>query len=75
MDYRDKELQRKIKSIEYPYDKDFQKIYDGSILDIRDNIAHQLNKRKDFVNQDIEKLSYFLERFEDFFKKEPIVSQ
>jgi CRISPR-associated Csx2 family protein len=75
MDYRDKDLQRQIKSIESPYDKDFQKIYDGSILDIRDNIAHQLNKRKDSVNQDIDKLSYFLTKFEDFFKKEPHVRQ
>lgn len=73
MDYRDKDLQRQIKSIEYPYDKDFQKMYVGSILDIRDNIAHQLNSRKDFVKQDIEKLDYFLKTFESYFKKEQVV--
>jgi len=72
MDYRDKDLQKQIKSIEYPYDKHFQKLYEGSIVDIRDNIAHQLNKRKDFVKQDIDKLDEFLKTFEPYFKKEPI---
>jgi len=72
MDYRDKDLQKQIKSIDHPYDKDFQKKYDGSIVDIRDNIAHQLNKRKDYVKQDIDKLDYFLKTFESYFQKQVI---
>ena len=75
MDYRDKDLQKQIKSIEFPYDKHFQKNYPGSIIDIRDNIAHQLNERKDFVNNDIKKLHTFIETFEPFFKKRPIVKK
>lgn len=73
MDYRDKDLQRRIKSIEHPYDKHFQKGNPGSIVDIRDNIAHQLNERKDFVKQDIEKLDSFLKEFIPYFSKEPFV--
>lgn len=75
MDYRDKDLQRRIKSIEHPYDKHFQKGNPGSIIDIRDNIAHQLNERKDFVKQDIEKLDFFLKEFIPYFSKEPFVQQ
>ena len=73
MDYRDKDLQKRIKSIEFPYDKHFQKSNPGSIVDIRDNIAHQLNERKDMVDKDIEKLNFFLKEFETFFLKEPYV--
>lgn len=70
IDHTDKELMREIKNIQAPYDKFFQKKYDNSITEIRDNIAHQLNGRKDFVKQDIERLDNYIKQFEEYFKKE-----
>lgn len=42
---------------------------EGSISDIRNNIAHQLSQRKDFVKQDIDKLGWYLKEFEEYMKK------
>ena len=42
---------------------------EGSISDVRNNIAHQLPNRKDFVKQDIEKLGWYLDEFEDYMCK------
>lgn len=43
---------------------------EGSISDIRNNIAHQLNARSDTTKRDIEKLKFFIDEFESYFKKE-----
>lgn len=43
---------------------------DGSISNIRNNIAHQLDARSDTVMQDIKKLKNFIAMFETYFKKE-----
>lgn len=66
----EKENQKRVKSIDYPYDKYFQSSFEGSISDIRNNIAHQLEKRSDNTTRDIEKLKFFIEKFVNFFKKE-----
>ncbi|MCF6245434.1 MAG: TIGR02221 family CRISPR-associated protein [Sulfurovum sp.] len=67
-----KENKKAMKSISYPYDKLFQKIYPDSITNIRDNIAHQLDERKDSTGRDIEKLPKFIEEFESYFKRERV---
>ncbi len=60
------------KCIDYPYNEHFNKTINGkpnpktNILDIRNNIAHQVVNRKDKVNQDIDKLKEFIERFEKY---------
>lgn len=69
-----KENIKATKSISYPYDKLFQKIYPDSITNIRDNIAHQLNERKDSAGRDIEKLSKFIKDFEPYFKIERVTN-
>jgi len=56
------------KSIDHPYNKMYSTtLNDDGIAKIRHNIAHQLNNRKDKVNQDIQRLNNFLEKFESFF--------
>ncbi len=42
---------------------------EGSISDIRNNIAHQLDARSDNVGRDIDKLKFFIETFESYFLK------
>ncbi len=42
---------------------------EGSISDIRNNIAHQLDARSDNVGRDIEKLKFFIDEFEPYFQK------
>ncbi len=69
-----KENKRAMKSITHPYDKLFQKNYPNSITNIRDNIAHQLNERKESTGRDIEKLSKFIVDFEPYFKRERVVN-
>jgi CRISPR-associated Csx2 family protein len=64
------ENQKMVKSISYPYDKHFQTQYKGSISDIRNNIAHQLDARSDNAGRDIEKLKFFIEEFKTYFQKE-----
>ncbi len=52
------------------YDDDFSPKYANGISQIRNNIAHQLDSRGAGVDNDIKKLSYFIERFEPFFQQE-----
>jgi len=57
--------------IDHPYDKyywQYGKDRD-TVSEIRNNIAHQLNNRKDKVNQDIERLKRFLDDFKSYFEK------
>lgn len=55
--------------IDHPYNAEFStSLNEDSISNIRHNIAHQLNDRKDKVNQDIEKLPKFIDFFESYFK-------
>jgi CRISPR-associated Csx2 family protein len=49
------------------YDDDFSPKYANGISQIRNNIAHQLDSRGAGVDNDIKKLSYFIERFAPFF--------
>ena len=56
------------KHVDYPYNKLFNTKYDNSISKIRNEIVHQNQQRVNLVKQDIEKLSIFLDEFEDFFK-------
>jgi CRISPR-associated Csx2 family protein len=51
------------------YDDDFSPKYPNGISQIRNNIAHQLDTRGGGVDNDIKKLSYFIDRFEPFFKQ------
>lgn len=51
------------------YDDDFSPKYENGISQIRNNIAHQLDSRGGGVDNDIKKLSYFIDRFEPFFKE------
>ena len=44
-------------------------INEGSISDIRNNIAHQLDAGSDNVGRDIEKLKFFIDTFESYFQK------
>lgn len=56
--------------IDHPYDKYYWNYKDtNSVSNIRNNIAHQLSDRKDKVNQDIEKLEFFLKEFKNYFEK------
>ncbi|MDR2034019.1 MAG: TIGR02221 family CRISPR-associated protein [Helicobacteraceae bacterium] len=72
----DEELRRKVKmeNIDYPYDKLFlekrlsKRPNLDSITSIRNSIAHQLNDRKDKVNQDIERLKHFIREFQPYFE-------
>jgi len=68
----DKDVREKAKRrIDYPYDKyywQYGKDKD-TVSEIRNNIAHQLNNRKDRVNQDIERLKKFLDDFKAYFEK------
>ncbi len=64
------ENQKAVKSIVFPYDKHFQTQYEGSISDIRNNIAHQLDARSNNVGRDIEKLQFFIDEFQSYFDKE-----
>ena len=64
------ENQKMVKSISYPYDKYFQTQYKGSTLDIRNNIAHQLDARSDSIGRDTEKLKFFIDEFKTYFQKE-----
>ena len=73
------EGRKKAKShIDTPYDSFFSatkkvkgKVVanEGSISDIRNNIAHQLTNRKDFVKQDIARLGKYLAEFEIYMSK------
>ena len=56
--------------IDHPYDKYYWNYKDtNTVSNIRNNIAHQLSDRKDKVNQDIEKLKFFLKEFKSYFSK------
>lgn len=56
--------------IDHPYDKYYWNYKDtNTVSEIRNNIAHQLNDRKDKVNQDIDKLEFFLDEFKSYFAK------
>lgn len=63
-----KENQERVKSIQFPYDKNFQAKYPDSISNIRNNIAHQLTDREEFAGRDIQKLKQFLEEYASYFK-------
>ncbi|MDQ7060884.1 MAG: TIGR02221 family CRISPR-associated protein [Sulfurimonas sp.] len=49
------------------YGRYFYTKHDDSISQIRNNIVHQSNERKDKVNQDIQKLPIFIDTFESYF--------
>ena len=57
--------------IDRPYDKYYWQYGEDkdTVSEIRNNIAHQLNNRKDRVNQDIERLKKFLDDFKAYFEK------
>ena len=56
--------------IDTPYDKYYWDYRDtNTISEIRNNIAHQLRDRKDKVNQDIDRLKFFLNEFKAYFEK------
>ena len=57
--------------IDHPYDKLYWQYGEDkdTVSEIRNNIAHQLNNRKDRVNQDIERLKRFLDDFKSYFEK------
>ena len=68
----DKDIREEAKRrIDHPYDKYYwQHGKDkDTVSEIRNNIAHQLNNRKDRVNQDIERLKKFLDDFKAYFEK------
>ena len=68
----DKDIREDAKRrIDYPYDKYYwQHGKDkDTVSEIRNNIAHQLNTRKDRVNQDIVRLKKFLDDFKSYFEK------
>lgn len=70
-DSSDKDIRNVAKGrIDDPFNKEYSTtLNNDGIAAIRHNIAHQLNDRKDKVKQDIEKLSYFLNTFESYFRK------
>lgn len=70
-DIADKDVREEAKRrIDYPYDKHYWHYKEkDTISEIRNNIAHQLLDRKDKVNQDIEKLKFFLDEFKSYFEK------
>ncbi len=53
--------------IDHPCDQYFLTKKENSISKIRNSIVHQNIDRKDVVMQDIERLGFFIEKFEDFF--------
>jgi len=57
--------------IDHPYDKLYWQHGEDkdTVSEIRNNIAHQLNTRKDRVNQDIERLRRFLDNFKPYFEE------
>ncbi len=64
--------------IDHPYGKHYSATIrvngkmvtnEGSISDIRNNIAHQLDARSDHVGRDIDKLKFFIDTFEPYFQK------
>lgn len=67
-DVNDHELREDAKvSIGYDkYGKYFYTKYDNSISKIRNAIAHQNDDRKDFVTEDIKRLTSFIENFEEY---------
>ncbi|WP_434580251.1 TIGR02221 family CRISPR-associated protein [Sulfurimonas sp. NW15] len=76
LDSSDKDVRDKIKGrVDYPYNIEFLENKDNknenldSLSSIRHSIVHQLDNRKDKVNQDIKKLSYFIDLFEKYFDK------
>lgn len=70
-DSTDKDVREEAKRrIDSPYDKYYWHYKEkDTISEIRNNIAHQLPNRKDKVNQDIEKLKFFLDEFKHYFEK------
>lgn len=63
--------------IDYPYGQHYSATKrvngalvtnEGSISDIRNNIAHQLDARSDNVGRDIDKLKFFIDTFEPYFQ-------
>lgn len=70
-DITDKDVREEAKRrIDHPYDKHYWHYKEkDTISEIRNNIAHQLLDRKDKVNQDIEKLKFFLDDFKTYFKQ------
>jgi len=75
-DIFDEKVRNNIKGrIDYPYNEIFLENKGkrnenlNSISSIRHSIAHQLDSRKDTVARDIERLKYFIEKFENYFQK------
>jgi len=70
-DITDKDVREEAKRrIDFPYDKYYWHYKEkNTISEIRNNIAHQLFDRKDKVNQDIDKLKFFLDEFKSYFDK------
>lgn len=70
-DITDKDVREEAKRrIDHPYDKHYWHYKEkDTISEIRNNIAHQLLDRKDKVNQDIDKLKFFLDEFKSYFEK------
>jgi len=62
-----KEREEAKKHIDHPYDQYFLTKEENSISQIRNSIVHQNRDRKDIVKQDIDKLPFFIEKFENFF--------
>ncbi len=78
----DKECRNNAKAhIMHPFDDMYlerpntKKENKNSISTIRNNIAHQLNDRKDLAKQDIDRLQIFLEKFDEYFMKERVTSK
>ena len=74
-DVNDEEVRNSIKGrIDYPYNEIFLENKGkrnenlNSISSIRHSIAHQLDSRKATVFKDIERLKYFIDEFENYFK-------
>jgi len=70
--FEDKKIRDSAKfRIDYPYDRYYRQKgkNKNTVSEIRNNIAHQLNNRKDKVNQDIERLGKFLDDFKPYFEK------
>ena len=67
---QDESIRKEAKTrIDHPWNAEFSTtLNENGIAKIRHNIAHQLSDRKDKVNADIEKLKYFLDKFESYFK-------
>jgi len=67
--FEDKDVREEAKRrIDTPYDKFYWEFGNkDTISEIRNNIVHQSNDRKDKVNQDIDKLKMFLDEFKGYF--------